>query len=65
MQSQMTGIGHPHVVAVIKNAKEQGNFATFQQFVESNVEVGTFRDGNQGDVQRYADIVTKYPIPAP
>jgi hypothetical protein len=63
MKSQMGNYGQPHVVAIIKNAKEQGNFATFQQLLDSSSEIGTFRDGNQPDIQKYAEIVAKCPIP--
>jgi uncharacterized protein (DUF2126 family) len=63
MKSQLSEGAAPHVVAIVKNAKEQGNLATFQQLLDSSVEVGTFRDGNPADLQKYVDIVANCPIP--
>jgi hypothetical protein len=65
MKSQLAEDSTPHVVAFVKNAKEQGNLATFQQLLDPELEVGTFREGDQADLQKYVEIVSRCPIPQP
>lgn len=48
----------PHVVACVKNPKEMTNFTQLKENLAPGIEVATFNDQTQSDIQRYVEYIS-------
>ena len=48
----------PHLIACVKNPKEMTNFTSLKEMLAPGVEVATFNDQTQSDIQRYVEYIS-------